>query len=149
MGSKEKLRIQFRPVPYIQDIHQTQDREDGFQYKNVIISYKHDPSRVQKYLEAGWEIVETTAPSKDDRLFTPNSKEEKLRPQMRVETTSDGHEQILMRILSSKWEQNQLDKKNHREQSRLREAQRRGDKIAKRGNEIITTGTEINDIKEI
>lgn len=138
------IRSQFRPVIQIQDIHQAQDREEGFTYKNVIMTYKNEPDRVQRYLRAGWEIVETTVSSKDDRSFTPNSKEEKLRPQMRVETTTDGHDQILMRILTSKWEQNQLDKKTGREQALLREAQRRGDKVINRGNEVITTGAELN-----
>ncbi len=141
-----KERVKFRPVPYIQEIHQTQDREPGFLYKNVIITYRNDPNRVQRYLKEGWEIVETVSPNKDDRLLTPNSKEDKLRPQMCVETTSDGHEQILMRILESKWEQNQVDKKSQRELNLLREAQRRGDRIVKRGNAITTTGTELNEI---
>jgi hypothetical protein len=138
-------RVTFRPIPYVQDIHQTQDRDPGYTYKNVIITYKSDPTRVQRYLNAGWEIVETIKSNKDDRSHTPNSKEDKLRPQMLVETTSDGHEQILMKILTSKWEQNQTDKKQGREQARLREAQRRGDRILRRGNEIITTGSELSE----
>lgn len=146
MSSRETTqRVQFRPVPYVQEIHQVQDRDPAFTYKNVIISYKTDPQRVTKYLQQGWEIVEATAPNKDDRSFTPNSKEAKLRPQMCVETTTDGHEQILMRILKTTWDKNQLDKKSNREQLRLQEAKRRGEKIVRRGNEVITKGTELSD----
>ena len=150
--SKERnvaLRTQFRPVIQIEDIHQAQNREAGYTYKNIIMTYQRDPSRVQRYLQAGWEIVEDTSPNKDDRSFTPNSKKETLRPQMRVETTTDGHEQILMRILTSKWEQNQIDKKNGRELARAKEAQRRGDRVVRRGNEVITTGIEVNEQQEL
>lgn len=146
MSRETKTRVQFRPIPYVKDIHQAQDRDPAYTYKNVIITYKADPNRVQRYLERGWEIVESTSPNKDDRSFTPNSKEEKLRPQMCVETTTDGHEQILMRILTSKWEQNKLEDKQLRDQIRMQDAKRRGDKIAKRGNEIITTGAELNEL---
>lgn len=145
MSDSNKLRVQFRPVPYVQEIHQEQNRDPAFRYKNVIITYKSDPNRVQRYLQRGWEIVETTSPSKNDKAFTPNSKEDKLRPQMRVETTTDGHEQILMRILWTKDTENRLDDKDQREQWRIKEAKRRGDKIIKRGNEVITTGTELSD----
>lgn len=141
----EKLRVQFRPVPYIQDINQTQDRDPAFMYKNLIITYRSDPTRVQRYLKAGWEIVETTKANKDDRSFTANSKEDKLRPQMLVETTSDGHEQILMKILKSTWEQNQVDKKGQRDALRLQDAKRRGDKVTRRGGEVITRGSELSD----
>lgn len=143
--SDSKLRVQFRPVPYVQEIHQVQDRDPAFTYRNVIITYKSDPNRVQRYLQQGWEIVETTEPTRDDRSFTPNSKKETLRPQMRVETTTDGHEQILMRKLKTDWEKGQLDKKQKREDARLQEAKRRGDKIIKRGNEVITTGSELSE----
>ena len=146
MSTKEtKVRVAFRPVPYIQEIHQAQDREPGYMYKNVIITYKNDPNRAQRYLQNGWEIVETVDSNKDDRSFTPNAKKEKIRPQMLVETTTDGHEQILMRILESKWSGSQVDKKQSREQLRLQDAKRRGDKIMKRGNEIVTTGAEVNE----
>lgn len=144
MSREIKVRQQFRPVITVQDIHQTSDQDSAFMYKNVIMTFKHDPDRVQRYLKAGWEIVETTEPNKDDRSFTPATKEKKLRPQMLVETTTDGHDQILMKILKTTWEQNQMDKKGDRELARLREAQRRGDKIEKRGNEVITTGSELN-----
>lgn len=145
MSKETTTRVQFRPIPYVQEIHQAQDRDPAFQYKNVIISYKTDPQRVQRYLAEGWEIVQSTTPNKDDRSFTPNSKEEKLRPQMCVETTTDGHEQILMKILKSTWESNQLNKKGKREQQLMADAKRRGDKITRRGNEIITSGTELFD----
>lgn len=145
MEKSKMSRVKFRPVPYVQEIHQAQDRDPAYTYRNVIITYKHDPTRVQQFLDAGWEIVETVNPNKDDRSFGGNSKEDKLRPQMLVETTSDGHEQILMRILTSRWDQNQLDSKHKREQARVRDAQRRGEKITKRGNEVITTGSELSD----
>lgn len=140
-----KLRETFRPVIQVKDILQAQHRDPAYRYKNVIITYKEGENRVQRYLNRGWEIVESTLPSKDDRSFTPNSKKETLRPQMRVETTTDGHDQILMRILWSINDKNILEDKKNREELRLREALRRGDKIVKRGNEVITRGSELYD----
>jgi membrane-associated HD superfamily phosphohydrolase len=140
-----KARVQFRPVPYVQEIHQVQDRDPEFTYKNVIMTYHTDPGRIQRYLQRGWEIVETTEASRDDRAFTPTDKKEKLRPQMRVETTKCGHEQILMRILTSKWEENKLADKKQSEQLKLQEALRRGDRVSRRGNEIVTEGAELNE----
>lgn len=145
MSDKEKLRAQFRPTLFTQNIHQVENYDPAYLYKNVIFTYRHDPSRVDRYLDAGWEIVETTTPTRDDRSFTPNSKEEKLRPQPCITKTTDKHEQVLMRCLKSRWDQNQIDKKKEREMLRLREAQRRGDKITKRGNEVITSGAELTE----
>lgn len=145
MSVKEKLREQFRPTLFTQNIHQVDNYDEAYDYKNVIFTYKHDPGRVARYLDAGWEIVETTSPTRDDRSFTPNSKEEKLRPQACVTKTTDKHEQVLLRILRTQRDQNEKDKKTTRELLSLREAQRRGDKIVKRGNEVITKGSELND----
>jgi hypothetical protein len=144
--SQKDLREKFRPSLFTQNIHQVENYDPNYMYKNVIFTYKADPGRVDRYFNEGWEIVETTSPTIDDRSFTPNSKETKLRPQPCVTKTTDKHEQVLMRILKSEWEKNQLDKKNQREMLRLREAQRRGDKIVKRGNEVITTGSELNEL---
>lgn len=141
----EKARVQFRPVPYIEEIHQAQDRDPAYRYKNVIITYRSDPNRVQRYLKRGWEIVQTTKPNIDDRSNSAASKSEKLRPQMLVETTNDGHEQILMRILWSLDEKNQLGDKEHREKQKYMDAKKRGEKITKRGSEIITEGSEVNE----
>lgn len=146
MSAKEKkLRNQFRPKLFVQNIHQVENYDPTFDYKNVIFTYRHDPGRVDRYMDLGWEIVETTETTQDDRSFTPNSKDKKLRMQPCVTTTTDGHEQVLMRILKTKRAQNQLDKKLENERLRSRQSQRRGEKIEKRGNEIITTGTELDE----
>lgn len=145
MSDQKKLREQFRPTLFTQNIHQVDNYDPAYDYKNVIFTYKHDPGRVARYLDAGWEIVETTAPTRDDRAFTPNSKEEKLRPQPCITKTTDKQEQVLLRILKTLRAQNELDKKHTREQLRLKDAQRRGDKIIRRGNEVITKGAELND----
>ncbi len=147
MSDKEnKLREQFRPTLFTQNIHQVENYDAAYDYKNVIFTYKHDPGRVSRYLDSGWEIVETTMPTRDDRSFTPNAKEEKLRPQPCITKTTDKHEQVLMRVLRTRHQQNQTDKKLNNDQLRLREAQRRGDKIVKRGNEVITSGSELSEL---
>lgn len=141
--SKEDLRAQFRPTLFTQNIHQVEDYDPAYEYKNVIFTYRHDPSRVDRYVKEGWEVVETTAPLRDDRSFSPSEKKEKIRPQPCITKTRDKHEQVLMRILKTKRAENQLRNKDERERLSLRDSQKRGEKVIKRGNEVITTGTEL------
>lgn len=145
MSAKETFRKHFRPELDVNDILQWVDQDPAYQYKNVIMDYKIEgPKRVERYMDAGWEPVETTGSLKDDRSFTANSKESKLRPQYCISTTSDGHKQILMRILRTKHDENQLKKKDAREQLSLRNAKQNGETITKKGNEVITRGSEIS-----
>lgn len=139
------LRDRFRPTLTVNDIHQIEEYDPAYDYKNVIFTYRHDPRNVEKHLERGWEIVMTTQPTVDDRSFTPNSKEEKLRPQECITKTKDKHEQVLMRILKTKRKQNAVDDYKQRENLLMQEAKRRGDKIVRRGNEVITKGSELNE----
>lgn len=145
MQSKDKFRKQFRPELDVNDILQWVDQDPAYQYKNVIMDYKIEgPKRIERYIDAGWEPVETTENLKDDRSFTANSKEGKLRPQYCISTTSDGHKQILMRILRTKHAENQLDKKEVRDNLSLQNSRRHGETITKKGNEIITRGSEVS-----
>lgn len=103
------------------------------------------PKRVERYLDAGWEIVETTENLKDDRSFTANSKkEEKLRPQACISTTSCGHKQILMRILKTRHVENQLNKKQERDNLSLQNSRKNGETVTRKGNEVITRGSEVS-----
>ena len=140
-----ELRKQFRPALFTQNIHQVENYDPEYEYKNVIFTYRHDPGRIDRYLDAGWEIVETTDNLVDDRAFTPNSKEKKkLRPQPCISKTMDKHEQVLLRILRTKRQENELNKKTHRERLALKEAKARGESIERRGNEVITKGAELS-----
>ena len=139
------MRDKFRPTLFTQNINQVDNYDPAYDYKNVIFTYKHDPGRVSRYLDKGWEVVETTEPSVDDRSFTPNSKEKKLRPQPCITKTTDKHEQVLMRVLKTMRAENQLDAKKGREAMLQRESDRKGEKTVKRGNEVITTGVELSD----
>lgn len=143
--SREEMRDRFRPTLFTQNINQVDNYDPAYDYKNVIFTYKHDPGRVSRYLDKGWEVVETTEPSVDDRSFTPNSKEKKLRPQPCLTKTTDKHEQVLMRVLKTMRAENQLDAKKGREAMLQRESDRKGEKTVKRGNEVITTGVELSD----
>ena len=138
------MKETFRPNLFVKNIHQVLDRDPAFEYKNVIFTYKHDPNRVKRYLDAGWEVVETTEPLDDDRDFTPTDKKEKLRPQPCITKTRDKHEQVLLRILRTRREENQLKAKAEREMLSARQSQLRGDKVTRKGNEIFTTGSELN-----
>ncbi len=138
------MKETFRPNLFVKNINQVIDRDPAFEYKNVIFTYKHDPSRVQRYLNAGWEVVETTEPLEDDRDFSPKDTKEKLRPQPCVTKTRDKHEQVLMRVLKTTRAENQLKSKAEREALSARQAQLRGDRVTRKGNEIFTQGSELN-----
>lgn len=138
------MKETFRPNLFVKNIHQAVDRDPAFEYKNVIFTYKHDPNRVQRYMEAGWEVVETTEQLADDRDFSPKDTKEKLRPQPCISKTRDKHEQVLMRVLKTTRAENQLKAKSEREMLSARQAQLRGDKVTRKGNEIFTQGSELN-----
>ena len=140
-----KTKETFRPALFVQDIHQVVDQDPAFEYKNVITNFRHETNRVQRYLDAGWEIVMTTTPSKDDRAFTPNSKDEKLRPQEYRTTTRDGQTQILMRCLRTVRAENEKAKKQYNDDMALAVNKRRGAETVVKGNEVITREAEINE----
>lgn len=142
---KDNLRNLFRPKLFVQNIHQLESYDPNYEYKNVIFTYRHDPGRVQRYLEAGWEIVESTEKTVDDRSFTPNSKEDKLRPEPVTSTTRDGHEQVLMRCLKTQRDENERKKSEHNQMVMDQQSERRGASVERRGNEIITREAEINE----
>lgn len=145
MSTKEEFRKQFRPELDVNDILQWLDQDPAYQYKNVIMTYKTEGAkRVERYIDAGWEPVKTTESLKDDRSFTANSKESKLRPQYCISTTSGGHKQILMRILKTQYEENQLKKKQARDDLSLRNSRKHGETVTRKGNEIITRGSEVS-----
>lgn len=138
------MKESFRPNLFVKNINQVIDRDPAYEYKNVIFTYKHDPSRVSRYMEAGWEVVETTERLEDDRDFSPKDTKEKLRPQPCITKTRDKHEQVLMRILKTARAENNKKAKQEREQLSARQAQLRGDRVTRKGNEIFTQGSELN-----
>lgn len=135
----------FRPALFVQSIHQMENRDPDYEYKFVIHTYRHDVNRVKRYMDAGWEIVDSTEVATDDRSHTPNSKEEKLRPQPVTVTTKDGHQQVLMRCLRTKRAENEAAKKARFDADHERVLKQQGGKVTKRGNEIITHAAEINE----
>lgn len=137
------MKETFRPNLFVKSINQVLDRDPMFEYKNVIFTYKHDPQRVSRYLDAGWEVVETTAPLVDDRDFSPKDTKEKLRPQPCVTKTRDKHEQVLLRILKTQRAENQLKAKKERDELHARQSRQRGDVVSKRGDEMFITGSEL------
>lgn len=140
----KEFRKQFRQPLYVQNIHQLTEYDSAYDYKNVIFTYRNKPGRIDKYLDLGWEIVESTDHLKDDRSFTPNSKKEKLRPQEIITTTTDGHKQVLMRIPKKLREENRTKLMEADHAARVAEAERRGDKVKKVGNQVKTVGKELN-----
>lgn len=138
------MKESFRPNLFVKNIHQVIDRDPAYEYKNVIFTYKHDPNRVSRYMEAGWEVVETTEPLVDDRDFSPKDTKEKLRPQPCITKTRDKHEQVLMKVLKTTFAANQLKKKADRDELRARQSKKDGETVIRNGNEITTRGSELH-----
>lgn len=137
------MRESFRPNLFVRHINQVVDQDPAYEYKNVIMTYKHDPHRVSRYINSGWEVVESTEQLADDRDFSPKDKKEKIRPQPVISKTKDKHEQVLMRILKTDRAANGLKAKANREASRAKQSQKQGDTVTRDGNDIITKGSEI------
>lgn len=137
------MKEKFRPNLFVKNIHQVVDRDPAYDYKNVIFTYKHDPQRVSRYLEAGWEVVETTEPLADDRDFSIKDTKEKLRPQPCISKTRDKHEQVLMRVLKTTRAESQLKQKREREELRLRQSRQSGETVTRNGNEVFTKGSDL------
>lgn len=138
------MKESFRPNLFVRNINQVVDKDPAYEYKNVIFTYKHDPSRISRYLEAGWEVVETTERLEDDRDFSPKDTKEKIRPQPCITKTRDKHEQVLMRILKTQRADNNVKAKKEREALSARQSQLRGETTTRTGNEIVTKGSELN-----
>lgn len=138
------MKESFRPNLFVRNINQVVDKDPAYEYKNVIFTYKHDPSRVSRYMEAGWEVVETTEQLEDNRDFAPKDTKEKIRPQPCITKTRDKHEQVLMRILKTQRAENHLKSKKEREALSARQSQARGETVTRKGNEIFTQGSELN-----
>ncbi len=138
------MKESFRPNLFVKNINQVIDRDPAYEYKNVIFTYKHDPSRVSRYIDLGWEVVETTERLEDDRDFSPKDTKEKLRPQPCITKTRDKHEQVLMRVLKTTRAENTLKSKKERDMMSQRQSQLRGETVTRKGNEIFTQGSELN-----
>lgn len=137
------MKESFRPNLFVKNIHQVENRDPAYEYKNVIFTYKHDPNRVSRYLDAGWEVVETTEQLADDRDFSPKDTKEKIRPQPLITKTRDKHEQVLLRILTSKRAENQVKNLDMRNRLQVRQSQQNGETVTQKGNEVFTRGSEI------
>jgi hypothetical protein len=138
------MKESFRPNMFVKNIHQVENRDPAYEYKNVIFTYKHDPARVNRYLDKGWEVVETTEQLIDDRDFSPKDSKEKLRPQPCISKTKDKHEQVLLRILKTARAENQTKAKNERDEMSARQSRARGETVTRKGNEVFTKGSELN-----
>lgn len=137
------MKESFRPNLFVRSIQQAVDRDPAYRYKNVIFTYKHDPARVSRYLDRGWEVVNTTEPLEDDRDFSIKDTKEKIRPQPCISKTKDKQEQVLMRILWTLDEQNRNKDNKDRAMLQLRQSQSRGEKVTRTGDEVIIQGSDL------
>ena len=142
---KVEVREPFRPKVNVQNINTISNYDPTYEYKNVIWTYTNDPTRVQRYEEAGWEVVYSTEKLIDDRLFVPNDKEDSLRPKAVTSKTKCGHQQVLMRCVNTRRAENEKSKKLERQKRSDAQVFRRGGSVERKGNQVITRDSEINE----
>jgi len=141
---EEKVREDFRGKLNISEVARVK-QDPNYVYKLVIHTYDHDPARVDRYIEAGWDVVSSEQSVEDKRSHVPdNSDESSLRqkPVLKRLRGSGGHTAVLMRIKKDLYAANQL-KKAERDAERQRRATTKN-RVSKDGNSIKITEPEID-----
>lgn len=109
------FRDVFRQTLDIKNIHALPKWlvEDGLVYRPVIYTYKHDPERISKFIERGWDFVVADANDIDDRsAATKAEKNVRAKP---VECKySSGHKAVWMKITQEKLAQREVEKRKER-----------------------------------
>lgn len=136
----------FRPSFVVDAIATALRKPDPlYQYKRVISDYKHDPWRVERMLDEGWEIVISDQKMLDDRKNTPdNDSDDKLRSTPVTKKTRDGHTLVLMRCLKATFDKLEAAEEKTR-QDRLDAMRQHRQRVS--GNEVRVTDSEINTDK--
>jgi len=106
-------------IKYIHDLP-SHLKDPNYFHKLVIYTYKHDPYRVQKLLENGWEIVYAEGSELDDRGSGNKAKTNGKSSPILIDKKS-GHKAVWMRIPVRLWEQ-RITEKAEKDRQRLVEA---------------------------
>lgn len=110
-------------------------------YKVVIYTYDHDPERVQRYLDMGWEVVTSTSTIPSEGSLLIKDQENLVTPSPVQKHFRKGHSGVLMSISKDQWTQNVKIREKERMERYLASANR---KTKRQGNNLIITESDIN-----
>lgn len=113
----EEISKQFRNESTRDPVARLQLDYTKYEYKRIITSYDKDPNRVERYEQAGWEIMIEEREGRHAPITGTLPK--------------SGHRFVLMRCLKTRREQNELDKDARDKAAVLRSTRR---EVRKEGN---------------
>lgn len=109
------IRDAFRRPIDIKNIHKLPKSmvEEGYTYRPVIYTYKHDPERIENFLEKGWDFVVTDENDIDDRPAATKA-EKNLRAKPMECKYSSGHKAVWMKIRTEELTKREIEKRKER-----------------------------------
>lgn len=143
--AREKFRSKLKKMNVAKVLKDNKD----YIVKGVIINYSEKgvsglDDNFDNHDSRGWEIIMSTDPVEDDRLFSPdNSKEESLRAKPVTKTTKDGFTMVFMRIPKAKFEANLKEDEALRKTRYLNSVNNRRVKKSS-SKEIVISEDEVN-----
>lgn len=138
--TKDDIRAQFRNSLNISEVNKVK-KDPNYEYKLVITTYEHDPDRVGRYMDNGWDIVFSEDSISDERtnIASEKSSEGRIRPV--TKRLKGGHQAVLMRCSKERRQQNEAAKTARDKEAFLKAS---GRKIRKEGSNIIVQESDIN-----
>lgn len=143
--AREKFRSKLKKMNVAKVLKENKD----YIVKGVITNYSEKgvaglDDNFDIHDERGWEIIMSTDPVADDRIFSPdNSKDESLRAKPLTKTTKDGFNMVFMRIPKEKFEANLKEAEAKRKAKYLNSVNNRRVKKASK-SEIVISEDEVN-----
>jgi hypothetical protein len=142
--NKDTAREKFRKTCGIKDIQAQHVEDPNYEYAWKDASTHEGLRKIDRFIDAGWEVVYSTEKVKDDRSTASNQdgKDNDLRQSPLMVTTRSGHNMFRMRILKTLREENAKAAKL----KRMAELKRK-QKIVSDGYNIHMTGSEVDPNK--
>ncbi len=110
--NKETARQKFRSSTTIIDIQDLSSRDPNYEYKKVCATFHEGLARIDRYIDAGWEVVYSNEKLKDDRTMSANQagSEDSIRTKPVSSTSKSGDTYILMRCTKEQRAKNEQEK---------------------------------------
>ena len=109
------FRDVFRQVLDVKNIHALPEwlKEDGFVYRPVIYTYKHDPLRINRFVELGYDFVVACADDIDERPAATKAETNTRAKPVECKYQS-GHKAVWMKVSREKLQQREIAKRTAR-----------------------------------
>lgn len=111
----DSFRDTFRQSLNVKNIHVLPKhlQWEGYTNRPVIYTYRHDPERINRFLDNGWTIITAKANEIDDRSVA--TKAEKAVRDKPIECVyNSGHKAVWMRISNEKLQEREIEKRKKR-----------------------------------